>query len=75
MTAAPSSLMQVEPYFNAWNARHPEAVAEGGTDTDPTVTGSPLTGTAVAEHARALLTGFPDLSFEIWEVSRQTAAE
>jgi steroid delta-isomerase-like uncharacterized protein len=69
MTAAPSSLSLVEPYFDAWNARDPEAVAtafaEGGTYTDPTVTGPPLTGTTIAEHARALLTAFPDLSFEI----------
>jgi steroid delta-isomerase-like uncharacterized protein len=69
MTAAPSSLTQVEPYFQAWNAHDPKAVAaafaEGGTYTDPAVTGPPLTGTAVAEHARALLAAFPDLSFEI----------
>src|SRR5262245_10499465 len=68
MTAPPSSLTLVGPYFDAWNVRDPEAVAaafaEGGTYTDPTVTG-PLTGTAIAEHARALLTAFPDLSFEI----------
>ena len=60
---------QVEPYFQAWNAHDPEEVAaafaDGGTYTDPTVTGPPLTGSAVAEHARALFAGFPDLSFEI----------
>jgi steroid delta-isomerase-like uncharacterized protein len=69
MTAPPSSLPLVEPYFDAWNARDPQAVAaafaEGGTYTDPTVTGPPLTGTAITEHARTLLTAFPDLSFEI----------
>jgi steroid delta-isomerase-like uncharacterized protein len=69
MTAPPSSPSLVESYFGAWNARDPEAVAEafadGGTYTDPTVTGPPLTGAAIAEHARALLTAFPDLSFEI----------
>jgi len=69
MTAPPSSLLLVEPYFDAWNVRDPEAVAaafaEGGTYTDPTVTGPPLTGTAITEHARALVTAFPDLSFEI----------
>ena len=69
MTAPPSSLPLVEPYFDAWNARDPEAVAatfaEGGTYTDPTVTGPPLTGAAITEHARALLTAFPDLSLEI----------
>lgn len=69
MTAAPAPLMQAEAYFQAWNARDPEAVAaafaEGGSYTDPTVTGPPLTGPGVAEHARTVLAGFPDLSFEI----------
>lgn len=55
MTAAPSSLPLVEPYFAAWTARDPDAVAaafaEGGSYTGPTVTGPPLTGTAIAEHA------------------------
>jgi steroid delta-isomerase-like uncharacterized protein len=69
MTAPRHSLSLVEPYFDAWNARDPEAVAaafaEGGTYTDPTVAGPPLTGTAIADHARALLAAFPDLSFEM----------
>ena len=61
--------MQVEPYFRAWNAHDPNAVAaafaEGGTYTDPAVTGPPLTGAGLAEHARALFAAFPDLSFEV----------
>ena len=69
MTAPPSSPPLVEPYFDAWNARDPEAVAaafaEGGTFTDPTVTGPPISGIAITDHARALLTAFPGLSFEI----------
>ena len=69
MTAPSRSLSLVGPYFDAWNAQDPEAVAaaftEGGTYTDPTVTGPPLTGTAITEHARALLTAFPDLRFEV----------
>jgi steroid delta-isomerase-like uncharacterized protein len=69
MTTATTSLMQVEPYFQAWNSRDPEAVAaafaEGGTYTDPTVTGPPLKGPELAEHVRALFTAFPDLSFEV----------
>ncbi len=69
MTAPLSSLSLAQLYFDAWNARDPEAVAaafaEGGTYTDPTVAGPPLVGTAIAEHARALLAAFPDLSFEI----------
>jgi len=44
MTTALS--FQVEPYFRAWNAHDPDgvaaALADGGTYTDPTVTGSPL---------------------------------
>lgn len=60
---------QVEPYFRAWNTHDPEgvaaALADGGTYTDPTVTGSPLTGAQIAEHARALFTAFPDLTFEV----------
>ena len=63
----PPSLVQ--RYFDAWNARDPDAVAAAfavdGTYTDPTVGGPPLAGTAIAEHARALLAAFPDLSFEI----------
>jgi len=69
MTAPPSPPSLVEPYFGGWNARDPEAVvaafAHGGTYTDPTVTGPALTGTAIAEHARALLTAFPDLNREL----------
>src|SRR5262249_8202607 len=61
--------MPVEHYFQAWNARDPEAVAAAlsgdGTYTDPTVTGPPLAGAALAGHARALFASFPDLSFEI----------
>src|ERR1700749_5280811 len=69
MTAISGSLTEAEAYFGAWNAHDPEAVAatftEGGTYTGPTVCGHPLTGAAITEHARALLTAFPDLTFEI----------
>jgi steroid delta-isomerase-like uncharacterized protein len=69
MAATSGALAQAEAYFGAWNAHDPEAVAaaftEGGSYTGPAVTGPPLTGSAIAEHARALLTAFPDLSFEI----------
>jgi steroid delta-isomerase-like uncharacterized protein len=68
MTISPGCLMQIEPYFKAWNAHDPEAVAaafvEGGTYTDPAVAG-PLSGPALAEHAQALFAGFPDLNFEV----------
>ena len=69
MAAPLDSPSTAERYFDAWNACDPQAVAaafaEDGTYTDPAVTGPPLTGTAVAEHARALLTAFPNLTFEI----------
>jgi len=69
MMATSRSLTQAEAYFDAWNAHDPEAVAaaftEDGTYTDPTVGQPPLNGEALAEHARALFTGFPDLTFEI----------
>jgi steroid delta-isomerase-like uncharacterized protein len=69
MSALAGSMMQAEEYFAAWNAHDPEEVAaafdDGGTYTDPTVTGPPLNGVAIAEHARALLAAFPDLSFEV----------
>jgi len=69
MTASLPGLTQVQPYFNAWNAHDPAAVAAifapGGTYTDPTVTGPPMSGAALAEHARTLFAGFPDLSFEL----------
>jgi steroid delta-isomerase-like uncharacterized protein len=69
MTALPDSPSLVDRYFDAWNARDPDAVAAafavGGTYTDPTVGEPPLAGTAIAGHARALLAAFPDLSFEV----------
>ena len=68
MYASPSAMTQVEPYFSAWNARDADAIvaafAEGGTYTDPTVTGTPLSGAAIAEHVGGLFTAFPDLSRE-----------
>jgi steroid delta-isomerase-like uncharacterized protein len=67
VTAALSS--QLEPYFRAWNTHDPEgvaaALAEGGTYVDPAVGGCPLTGPRIVEHARALMTAFPDLNFEV----------
>jgi steroid delta-isomerase-like uncharacterized protein len=75
MTAASVSLAPAQAYFDAWNARDPEAVAaafaEDGTYTDPTVAGPPLSGLALAEHVRDMLTGFPDLTFEILHTQPQ----
>jgi len=69
MHTSPSALTQVDPYFSAWNARDADGVvaafAEGGTYTDPAVTGPPLSGAAIAEHVGALFTAFPDLSLEM----------
>ena len=62
------ALTRATPYFEAWNAHDAAAVtaalADGGTYADP-VTRSPLAGPALAEHVRALVAAFPDLSFEV----------
>ena len=62
------ALTQAVPYFEAWNAHDARAVtaalADGGTYADPTTEG-PLTGAALAEHARGLFGAFPDLNFEV----------
>jgi steroid delta-isomerase-like uncharacterized protein len=69
MYASPSAMTQVELYFSAWNARDADGIvatfADGGTYTDPAVTGPPLSGPAIAEHVSALFTAFPDLSLEL----------
>jgi steroid delta-isomerase-like uncharacterized protein len=69
MYVSASALTQVEPYFSAWNARDAGGVvaafADGGTYTDPSVIGPPLSGATIAEHVGALFTAFPDLSLEI----------
>jgi steroid delta-isomerase-like uncharacterized protein len=74
MTISPRCLTQIEPYFRAWSAHDPAAVAaafaEGGAYTDPAVA-APPSAPAVAEYAQALLAGFPDLNFEI--ISAQPA--
>src|SRR5215469_4188598 len=67
---APSGQMAgVQRYCDSWNASDPAGVlvafAPGGTFTDPTVTGPPLSGPTLEEHARALFLAFPDLSFEV----------
>ncbi len=54
--------------FAAWNDHDPDAVvrslAEGGSYEDPT-TGGPLTGDTLAASVATLLTGFPDLHFDL----------
>ena len=62
-------MAEVQRYCDSWNTRDLAgvlaAVAPGGTYTDPTVTGPPLSGPTLEEHARALFLAFPDLSFEV----------
>ena len=62
----------LDRYFAAWNDHDPDAVvrslAEDGSYEDPT-TGGPLTGDALAENVAALLTGFPDLHFDLVSVA------
>lgn len=69
MTALLPGLTQVQSYFDAWNAHDPAAITAafdpGGTYSDPTVTGPPLSGAALAERAQALFAGLPDLRFEL----------
>lgn len=73
MTAMSTSLAHVHRYFQAWNDRDPAAVVaalvDGGTYVDPTVTGSPLSGPALASYAQGLFEGFPDLRFEVQELA------
>jgi steroid delta-isomerase-like uncharacterized protein len=68
------ALARAAPYFEAWNAHDPQAVAaalaDGGTYSDPS-TESPLAGLALAEHASAMFAAFPDLSFEILTAPRE----
>jgi ketosteroid isomerase-like protein len=68
MAARLHRMAEVRRYFDSWNARDPTGVlaafAPGGTYTDPTGT-TPLSGSALEEHVRALFFAFPDLSFEV----------
>lgn len=60
-------LRVAQAYFDAWNARDADGIvatfAEGGTYSDSGVQG--LSGAAIADYARRLWDGFPDLSFDI----------
>jgi len=61
-------LAVVYRWFDAWNARDPEAVAaslaERGAFVEPSTDG-PLREADLADHVRALVTRFPDLSFDL----------
>jgi len=58
----------LDRYFDAWNARDPLAVvaslADDGTYEDP-MTGGPIAGVALSDHVAALITGFPDVHFDV----------
>ncbi len=62
----------LDRYFAAWNNHDPDAVVrslvEGGSYEDPT-TGGPLTGDALAANVATLLTGLPDLHFDLVSVA------
>jgi len=62
----------LDRYFAAWNDHDPQAVvrslADGGSYEDPT-TGGPLTGDALAANVATLLTGFPDVHFDLVSVA------
>src|SRR5579872_5588826 len=61
----------LDRYFAAWNDHDPAAVVasltDKGTYEDPT-TGGPLAGDALAQNVDSLLTGFPDVHFELVSV-------
>ena len=63
----------IDRYFAAWNAHDAEAVLAcfgvDGTYEDPT-TGGRVSGAAIAQIARDLLLGFPDLLFDDIRISR-----
>jgi steroid delta-isomerase-like uncharacterized protein len=62
----------LDRYFAAWNGHDPKGVVcslvKGGSYEDPT-TGGPLTGDALAANVATLLTGFPDLHFDVVNVA------
>ena len=62
----------LDRYFEAWNEHDPAGVVDSltptGTYEDPT-TGGPLTGDALAASVAGVLTGFPDVRFELVTVS------
>lgn len=55
-------------YFDAWNRRDPQAVANTfareGTYNDPTTKGK-ISGAAIARYVQNLCDAFPDLSFQV----------
>lgn len=67
-----SPLKAAQAYLSAWNAHDPAAVlatfADTGTYLDPTLPG-PIGGQALAGYVTGLCAAFPDLHFEIENVS------
>jgi len=67
----------LDRYFAAWNDHDPGAVVQsltdGGSYQDPT-TGGPLTGDAIARSVATLVSGFPDLHFDLVSVAATGAA-
>jgi len=62
----------LDRYFAAWNDHDPQrlvaSLTDGGTYEDPT-TGGPLSGEAVSAMLTGLITGFPDVRFEVVSVA------
>src|SRR5574340_1468401 len=62
----------LDRYFDACNAHDPGAVVAalvgGGTYEDPT-TGGPVSGETLAASVATLLTGFPDIHFDLLSVA------
>jgi steroid delta-isomerase-like uncharacterized protein len=64
--------LTAQRYFDAWNRHDAAAIvatfADGGTYTDPSTPG-PLTGDAIGAYAGGLWAAFPDLSFDIVDIT------
>lgn len=71
--SAHNAELVVTEYVEAWNDHDSDAIvetfAEGGTYTDPTVPGN-VTGNRIGEHAAGLWQSFPDLTFDVEQLSQ-----
>lgn len=71
-TAVPTEVVQA--YLQGWNDHNGKAVvatlAEDGTYVDPTLAG-PIGGQTLAEYVDGLAAAFPDLSFDIEQLTAE----
>jgi steroid delta-isomerase-like uncharacterized protein len=73
-TAQPNAVAMAQAYMQAWNDHDGAAVvatfADGGTYVDPTLPG-PVGGQALADYVAGLAAAFPDLSFEVGQLTAE----